>query len=195
MWSLITLRGFIVILLLLPNWPMDGVSTAIADILERRAIYCGEKTAACGCSVWKALRRIWIEFVIVSKIAWKVYIKKWPYPERNIRLHSLQNCTALQHCCDIVSKWKHSGHRYSMNKILYSLFSLSAQMLFPGLYLWQLILVRSLYSLRGFEVLQSLSQARFLLCPREGGKFVHTFKPKVERYYNGSAGLIVGICS
>ena len=53
MWSLITLRGFIIIFLLLPNWPMDGVSTAIVDILERRAIYCGEKTAACGAQFGK----------------------------------------------------------------------------------------------------------------------------------------------
>ena len=53
MWSLITLRGFIVILLLLPNWPMDGVSTAITDILEGRAIYCGEKLRRAGAQFGK----------------------------------------------------------------------------------------------------------------------------------------------
>ena len=53
MLSLITLRGFIVILLLLPNWPMDGVRTTIVDILERRAIYCGEKTSAGGAQFGK----------------------------------------------------------------------------------------------------------------------------------------------
>ena len=193
MWSLITLR--IVALTELANGRSQHSycrhSGKASNLLRR-------KNCSVRGLVWKALRRIWIEGVTVSKIARKFYIKKWPYLKKDIRLHSLQNCTALQHCCDIVSKWKRSGHRYSMNKILYNLFSLSAQMLLPGLYLWQLILVRSLYSrsLRGFEVLQSLSQARFLLCLREGGEFVHIFKPKVERYYNRSAGLIcVGICS
>ena len=98
----------------------------IVDILERRATYCGEKTAACGTqfeppifwgkSPGDEVGRIWIESVTVSKIARKIEIQKWPYLKKDIDLHSLQNCTALQHCCDIVSKWKQPG-RYSTNKI------------------------------------------------------------------------------
>ena len=122
----------------------------IVDILERRPTYCGEKNCGVRDSVWKVLRRIWIESVTVSKIARKIEIQKWPYLKKDIDLHSLQNCTALQHCFEM------KAARPPIIRIKYSLFSLSTQMLLPGSYLWQLIPVRSLYSLRGFEVLQPL---------------------------------------
>ena len=65
-------------------------------------------------SVWKALRRIWIESVTVSKIAWKIYIyKKDPIWKKT---SIFTGCRIAQRC-NIVSKWKHSGHRYSINKI------------------------------------------------------------------------------
>ena len=67
---------------------------------------------------------------------------------QSAELHSV--ATLLWHCFEM------KAARQPIIRIKYSLFSLSTQMFLPGLYLWQLIPVRSLYSLRGFEVLQPL---------------------------------------
>ena len=66
-------------------------------------------------------------------------------------------CRIAQLCNIVVTLFRNeSSQAADILRIKYSLFSLSTQMLLPGLYLWQLIPVRSLYSLRGFEVLQPL---------------------------------------
>ena len=88
------------------------------DILERRAIYCVEKKLwRTGLSLESFAKNLNRNCHCFKDSMEGLYQKNDPIWKKDIRLHSLQNCTALQHCCDIVSKRKRSGHRYSMNKI------------------------------------------------------------------------------
>lgn len=113
-----TLRGFIiVILLLLPNWPMDGwVSTAILWTFWK-----GEQPI-----VEKKLRRAGLSLKSFAKnLNRKCHCFKDCKEDWNTKMalsekrHRSSVCRIAQRCkcCDIVSKWKQPGRRYSTNKI------------------------------------------------------------------------------